>query len=279
MNLDTDPSATPGLASPQMVTAEGFEFAYRSMGPLRPDAPDRPPLVLLHGFGGDMNAWVFNHAHWAATRRVVAPDLPGHGLSEKRVDPDLVGWFPDRIDAFLNAIACDRPIHLVGHSMGGLVALAYALGRPAQVAALTLIAPAGIGNHSAADWLSAYLAADSPEALAGVLPTLFADPGFLTPEMLAYAEAALTVPGRAACLRAIAEPTIAAGRAPVQLKPRLDDLTMPTQLIWGLADAVLPAEAADELPASIAIHRLPGVGHMPQMEAPGMVTALIDRFG
>lgn len=279
MEHDDHPMAGPELTPPLTVTAGGLQLAYRTMGPLRPDAADRLPLVLLHGFGGDMNAWVFNHARWAATRRVVAPDLPGHGLSEKRVDPDLVGWFPDRIDDFLDAIACARPIHLVGHSMGGLIALAHALGRPDQVAALTLIAPAGIGDHSAADWLSAYLAADGPAALSRVLPSLFADPGFLTPEMLAYAEAARTLPGRTACLQAIAGPTIRAGRAPVRLRSRLDELAMPAQMIWGLDDAILPVEAANDLPGSIAVHRLPGVGHMPQMEAPSVVTDLIDRFG
>src|SRR3546814_11355779 len=67
------------LPPPRCVDAGGWRLRYREMG------SGDPPLVLIHGLGGDCNAWALNHAALAADRRVLAVELPGHGGSEKEV--------------------------------------------------------------------------------------------------------------------------------------------------------------------------------------------------
>ena len=100
-----------------------------------------PPILLLHGFGGA--AWNFTElAPLLAGRRLLIPDLPGHGGSEPLPAPTIAG-FADAVAALL-----DEPAGVLGHSMGGVVALRLAERRPDLVRAVVLAAPAGISSSS-----------------------------------------------------------------------------------------------------------------------------------
>jgi pimeloyl-ACP methyl ester carboxylesterase len=100
-----------------------------------------PPLLLLHGFGGA--AWNYTEmAPLLARRHLIVPDLPGHGGSEPLPAPSLTA-FADAVAALL-----DEPVHVFGHSMGGVVALRLAERRPELVRSLVLAAPAGISSSS-----------------------------------------------------------------------------------------------------------------------------------
>lgn len=105
------------------------------------EAGEGPPLVLLHGFGG--GAWNFAElAPRLAGRRVVVPDLPGHGGSSALAAPTMAG--------LADAVAwlVDEPAVVVGHSMGAVVALRLAERHPDLVAGLVLAAPAGISTST-----------------------------------------------------------------------------------------------------------------------------------
>ena len=102
---------------------------------------DGPPILLLHGFGGA--AWNFCElAPLLPGRRLIAPDLPGHGGSAPSPAPSIA--------AFADAVAAivDEPVGVLGHSMGAVVALRLAERRPDLVRALLLAAPAGISSSS-----------------------------------------------------------------------------------------------------------------------------------
>jgi pimeloyl-ACP methyl ester carboxylesterase len=102
---------------------------------------DGPPILLLHGFGGA--AWNFCEiAPLLPGRRLIAPDLPGHGGSAPSLAPSIA--------AFADAVASivDEPVGVLGHSMGAVVALRLAERRPDLVRALLLAAPAGISSSS-----------------------------------------------------------------------------------------------------------------------------------
>ena len=83
-----------------------------------------PPVVLIHGFGGDLNNWMFNQPALAAAHRTIAIDLPGHGGSEKRVEAGDVAGLAQAWSRCWRRSASQRA-HLVGHSLGGAIALRH----------------------------------------------------------------------------------------------------------------------------------------------------------
>lgn len=98
--------------------------------------PDTAPLVLVHGWMDVAASWQFMVDAMAGSRWIIAPDWRGFGLSRSE-GPQVDGyWFPDYLadlDALLDQLVQDRPVDLVGHSMGGNVAMVYAGIRPARV--------------------------------------------------------------------------------------------------------------------------------------------------
>jgi pimeloyl-ACP methyl ester carboxylesterase len=111
-----------------------------------------PTIVLLHGLGGFAESWRKTIEVLARSAEVLAPDLPGFGLSAKpRTRYDLA-FFTDALHGFLDAIGVDQ-VSLVGHSLGGAVAVASALTRPARVDRLALVSAVVPGFGYRPSWL------------------------------------------------------------------------------------------------------------------------------
>jgi pyruvate dehydrogenase E2 component (dihydrolipoamide acetyltransferase) len=241
-----------------------------------PDEPAGDPVVLLHGFGGDLNNWLFNTDRLAERRRVYALDLPGHGESSKDVGAGDLDAFAETLGGFLDAVGAARA-HLVGHSMGGAVALAYALDHPDRVASLTLVAAAGLGEDINPDYIDGFVAAERRRELKGVLELLFADQGLVSRKLvdvLRYKR----LDGVDAALRTVAGAMYPSGRQTVVLAGRLDRLQAPALVVWGGQDRVLPAAHAQALAGRARVEVLAGAGHSPHMEAANEVNRLVGGF-
>jgi pyruvate dehydrogenase E2 component (dihydrolipoamide acetyltransferase) len=234
-----------------------------------------PALVLLHGFGGDLNNWLFNMEKLAEHRAVYALDLPGHGESAKDA-----GGFTDLVDAlsgFLDERGLGRA-HIGGHSMGGAVALQYALDNPDQVASLILIDSLGLGGEINAGYINGFIEARKRRELKEVLKLLFADPEVVSRQMVDDVLRYKRLDGVDASLRSLARDLFSEGRQAVVLAPRLAEVTAPVLVIWGRADQVLPAAHAQGLPDYVRVEVLNGAGHSPHMEAANEVNRLVERF-
>src|SRR5205085_5166562 len=107
-------------------------------------AGEGTPIVFVHGFGADLNTWMFIQPMLAASRRAIAFDLPGHGGSAKEVGAGDAEMLAGAVADAIAALGFDNA-HLVGHSMGGAIAAAVAREDPERVASLSLIATAGLG--------------------------------------------------------------------------------------------------------------------------------------
>jgi pyruvate dehydrogenase E2 component (dihydrolipoamide acetyltransferase) len=256
---------------PETVTVDGRTLRYLRTG------EDGEAVVLLHGFGGDLNNWLFNTDALAAGRTVYAVDLPGHGGSGKDVGSGDVAEMTAAVRGFLDSQDVERA-HLVGHSMGGLVAAALAVDDGGRVASLTLVAPAGFGDEIDRDYIEGFIAARSRRDLKPVLQKLFADPGLVTRQMLDDVLKYKRLDGVDAALRTIADSLFADGRQQRVVAGDLGSYGGPVLVVWGDRDAVIPAAQADAAPQGADTHVVAGAGHSPHMEAAGDFNRIVEGF-
>ncbi|MEX5557541.1 acetoin dehydrogenase dihydrolipoyllysine-residue acetyltransferase subunit [Pseudomonas rhodesiae] len=253
--------------SAQKVEVGGGLLRYLDLG------EGGTPLVLVHGFGGDLNNWLFNQPALAADRRVIALDLPGHGESGKTLRSGDASELAQAVLGLLDHLHVQR-VHLAGHSMGGLVALTVADQAPARIASLTLIASAGLGADINGDYLQGFAEAGNRNALKPQLTQLFSDPGLVTRQMLEDMLKFKRLEGVDQALRQLNAALFEGGRQKLDMRHVVG--RQPSLVIWGSDDAIIPVAHAQGLEAQVEI--LPGQGHMVQLEAAEQVNPLMLAF-
>ena len=278
----TDAKAIPGFEE-RFAETNGCRLRYLVGGPA-----EGAPLVLVHGLGGCGANWVDVARLLAGTRRVLVPELPGHGLSTPLPAVPNLAVFADRI-----ALVAEReqmlPAAFVGHSLGAVVALRLALSRPEGVNALVLAAAAGISSTSrraryglrilgiigprrfVAPWADSV--ADSPFLRYAVFGRWgAADPLSLSPE---------AVNGFLEGTRLTSD-SVSAARAVVadDVRPELGELRCPTLVLWGARDNQLPLadafEFARRLDAPLRV--IGDCGHLLIGERPDLCADAIENF-
>jgi pyruvate dehydrogenase E2 component (dihydrolipoamide acetyltransferase) len=253
--------------APRELDAGGRRLRYLELG------EGGETLLLLHGFGADLNGWMFNQPALAQGRRVIALDLPGHGGSSKDVGSGNPDELADAVEAALDALALDR-VHLVGHSLGGVLAALVAARNPARVASLTLIAPAGLGTEINATFIDGFVRMARRRDATEVLSLLLHDPSLVSRTMVEDVLRYKRIDGVTGALEAIAHAWFPGGHQACDVREQLASLTMPVQIIWGRDDKVIPAAHGEALGA----HVLDAAGHLPHMEKSGEVNRLIAGF-
>jgi pyruvate dehydrogenase E2 component (dihydrolipoamide acetyltransferase) len=258
-------SAGDGYA---FIEAGGYRLRYSKMGEAE------RVIILIHGFGGDADRWLFTQQPLAASATVYALDMPGHGQSSKVVTDPSVAGLANVVIAFMDALAIPRA-ELMGHSLGGAIALKAATEFPSRVCALGLIAPAGLGTEINVGYIQGFINADSRKEMKALLEQLVADPELinrgLVNDMLQFKR----IDGVPQALAAIAAGFVDSTGQTVDLRSALDKLAIPIKLIWGGDDKIIPAKHAHGLGQNVAVHVLPGYGHLVQLEAASEVNKLL----
>src|SRR5580704_10494958 len=266
-------AAEDTATAPHDIEAGGKRLRVLDLG-----AGDAIPVVLVHGFGADLNAWMFNQPALAETRRAVAFDLPGHGGSTKVLDKAVdAESFAADLDRTLAALAIDK-LHLVGHSMGGAIALVFAQWQHDRVASLTLIAPAGLGPEINAAFITGFIRAQRRREMQEVLSLLVHDPALVSRAMVEDVLRYKRFDGVQAALEAIAAEWFPNGVQRLGLAASLAGLNMPVQVVWGRDDRIIPVAHAEALAGRVPVHILDDAGHLPHMEKSGEVNRLLTRF-
>lgn len=253
------PSAHRAAASADVLFAylDRGRLAYLDSGPGTGN-----PILLLHGFSGDRTGWAaLASGLRRAGRRVVVPDLPGHGLTEivaARAD-DLSADLPELLDT----LRLDR-VDVVAHSLGAVAAMDLAAAAGGRVASLCLIAPAGLGLEIDQEFVHGMAGAQAAGEVAHLLRRLSESRSDLSDAALEALAADLSK-GR---LLALAESFAGPAGQRVDILAKLQRLagSIPIRVLFGLEDRIIPWKHALALPPRVAIHLLSRSGHMPQWD-------------
>lgn len=255
------------------------------------EAGDGPVVLLIHGLADYLLSWYCNIDALAyAGYRVIAPDLPGSGESDK---PGHLDYDPVSAAEFIYDFSQElglKKFSLVGSSAGGLIAGLFALENPDMVEKMVLVCSGGFGRR--VSWLLRILSVPLLGNLVyqlwlnnkmGVTKRLFYRTPPILDELLPEMERMKLLPGaREAVLSALRSTVTLRGiRNQAYILERLKDSAVPLMTVWGANDTIIPAVHAEdvrrELPGSI-VQIIPECGHWPQMEHPEQFNPLLISF-
>lgn len=263
----TTPAQSEGTA-----TVYGVKIHYIEAG-------SGPVVVLLHGLGGNTANWAFNISPLAQKYRVIVPDQIGFGKSDKPLINYRITTYVDFLDAFLKELKIERA-SLVGNSMGGWVAAAYALAHPEKVEALVLVDAAGFAFAPGFD--TGQLIKLNPSTREGMKELvshvfynkmIFMSDAFIDASMAARINA-----GDGHTIRSITESII---RREDFLDNRLSAIKQPTLIIWGREDGLLPLSDGQRFQKEIPSAQLiifDQCGHVPQVEKAADFNTAVLKF-
>lgn len=261
-----------GITSGHVTTPLGRLHTYDANG-----KGDLPTIVVLHGLGSAATPFgqVFAHLQ-RHVRRIVAPDYPGHGFSARGETERLT---PTRLFESI-ALALDatvtEPAVVVGNSLGGALALRYALARPSRVRALVLVSPAGArGSDEERRALKAAFDVRSRTEARAFLQRLYHRPPWFSELLLHELPSSVARPA----VRELLESTTNDDAPDPEA---LKSLKMPILLVWGRSERLLPETHLDyfsrHLPEHAVIERPEGFGHCPHFDAPRVLAQRIVTF-
>lgn len=235
------------------------------------------PVVLLHAVGLDVTCWEGQVKAFAARRRVLRLDLRGHGRSDVPSPPYTLAGFADDVHALLRELTL-TPAHVVGLSLGGMVAQVLALDHQEVVRSLVLADTVSTLPAEARPGMIERGEAAKRGGMAAIIDETLArwfTPGFMDSEVVARCRQRLlsdSLTGWAAAWHAISE---------LELESRLPEIRVPTLVITGEADVAAPVARAQAMAARIPGARceiIPGAPHMAPLERPDLFNAALLRF-
>ena len=237
----------------------------------------RQPLILLNGLAEQAESWFRNHPYWRRHFDVYMPNLlvyDGPALHQ-RIDAGLpisVDYLIERLHHFLESFVQTPPYHLVAASLGGKIAVEYAVRHPELVARLVLLCPSGMGEEERLPIVDGVRRND-PRS---IVESVFYDPACADAGMLGYYQRQfVNRRWRLGLLRTVR------GTKDHCVRARMAELTQPTLLVSGRDDKIVDAKEAATA-AKLLPHGhyrcIPQCGHAPQMEHPHFVNRLVLRF-
>ncbi len=288
VNLSHAPTAAAIVKTVERQTAtlHGRRVTYTEAGA-------GPVLLLIHGMAGSSANWQAVIEPLARRHTIVAPDLPGHGTSEPSAGDYSLGALAASLRDLLIMLGHDRAT-LVGHSLGGGIAMELAYHFPELAERLVLVSSGGLGPEvspvlraAALPGADLFIAATARTATmaGGAVRRGLAAVG-LRPNAdvaeVARGYASLVDRDRRAAFLATLRSVVSARGQSVDASDRLYlTARLPVLIMWGARDPIIPAHHGERAHETIDGSRLEifdDVGHLPQIEAPGRFVAVLERF-
>jgi pimeloyl-ACP methyl ester carboxylesterase len=257
------------------VVADGLRLRVREAG-------SGPALFLVHGLSASHDIWEHVVDEFADRYRVVAPDLPGHGESDKPDAPYTIDFYAGVLRSLAREMGIEQAV-VGGTSLGGKIALELACWYPRFVRALILSAPAGEYARGLRPFGRAIVALSRPgvmrAALDRTLEQTFYDRtriGHITRKRIL--EARLAAPDFPAFARAVAR---SVGGVLAADEQQLSQIAQPVLAIWGREDRIVPPYRASQLLRRIPhaeLHLIDRCGHIAMLEQPSEFNRLLGEF-
>jgi pimeloyl-ACP methyl ester carboxylesterase len=252
------------------VSVDGAEVAYAQQGRVA-----LPPLVMLHGWAASHKFWKYCFSAFSPRWRVIAPDMVGFGLSEKPkrdyTVEGLTAWF----GRFLDAMGLDR-INLVAHSMGGTIALLYAIEHPERIERLVVSNPLVLGSAAFSKRTKLCMAPLIRRALyslAKVGPIRRWVAKDFT--LIGRLDDDLSLDIMKGTYKSMFDSLLSAAK--VDLRGKLSSLAVPTMAIGTEKDLLVAPDQYAMVPAH-ARECIPETGHIPMIERPEIFNRILNDF-
>lgn len=268
--------------SSQFVELQSMNVHYRDEGP----PADTIPLILLHGTSSSLLTWERCIKELKNQHRIISMDLPGFGLTGPHPDNDYsIAAYVSFLNEFLNKMRVTQ-CYLAGNSLGGQIAAAYAAAYPGQIKKLVLIDPAGYPmEHSKGSLaftlaqipiINQLLTKITPRSLVKKsLEDVYADKSKVTDELVeVYFDMACREGNRKALVARLKSNQVVDTTF-------FSKLSMPTMIIWGELDYLIPVANAYKFQRDLPNDTLvifPGVGHVPMEESPLKMALVIKTY-
>ncbi len=256
---------------------------------------DGPPIVLIHGLSSYMGFWEYQIEELSKTHRVLALDLPGFGQSGHPDAPYTPPWYADVVADWMFAVGVERST-VIGHSMGGQIAMELALTHPERVERLVLSAPAGIESFNAGAgrfmkdfWTESRATESSEEQVRANFQTMVFNRMDDGVERLIQERVRL---GRSKRFggTSVAVSRCIAGMIDHPIGTRARDIAVPTLIVFGTDDRMIPnpvftggrtaavAARAHSLIPHSSLVTIAGAGHTVHHDAPRAFNAAVAEF-
>ena len=269
----------------QYITVGNIRTRYWAVG------DGSSTVILIHGFAGYMECWEDNIMALAQVRKVYTLDLPGCGRSDKPQARYSAPYFADFIKDFMITQDVDKAT-LIGLSMGGAIVLQFALQYPHQLEKMVLVDGGGLGKELSISFrigtlpiLGELLSRPSRQGSAEVFKQIFYNQDLITDQRIEEGYEMSSLPGAQRCglntLRTSCNFWGVKGNALRAIRDHLEEIEVPTLVLWGAQDRLVPVAHAH-----LAVKRLPNAklhifnpcGHMPNIECAKEFNAVVEDF-
>jgi len=267
------------------ISADGVRVRYRDSG------GTGPAVLLLHGIGGSLELWSAQFVDANQGMRLIALDLPGHGLSDFGPQPFAPKTFAAFAWRVADALGLGR-IHLAGNSMGGAICVQMQAQQPARVQTVLLAAAATLGRDCPMPFrlmtlpvLGTLMSRAGPMAVTQQIQALFGPSFVVTDDLRKTIERNVMRPGaQAAFLATLRQMTDLGGQRAALVTDAhtaLASVSVPVLMLHGRQDRVLPfahSERAHKLTPASRLQLVDDCGHTPQLEQPAVFNAALQAL-
>jgi len=256
----------------KFITIDGYKIRYLESG-----GTDKT-IVLLHGLGASAERWEFVIPEFSKDYKVIVPDLIGFGHSDKPLVDYTAEFFSDFLSSFLQKLGITRT-NIIGSSLGGQIIAKYASQHPEVIENLVLVSPSGIMKHSTPALDAYVMAALYPDVeVAKNAFQMMAGPARqINQKIIENFVERMKLPNAKMAFMS----TLLGLRNAETITKSLKKISVPTLIIWGEDDPVIPVKYADEFVSSIQdcrFYMMDNCGHTPYVDDPKKFAKLVLDF-